>query len=152
MNLSRASTYAFYGLSYLARQPAGKFVPLSEIGQHYDVPEKHLAKIFQTLVKAGILESARGVNGGFVLAKPASEISALDVIQILEGPVRETGCLLLAEPCARDAVCRINAIWRKAQHQMLSVLRQSTVADMVEGRGIGDPLCIAGQTRWSEHR
>lgn len=84
--------------------------------------------------------SARGVNGGFVLAKPAHKISALDIIQILEGPIRESGCLLLEEPCEHDSVCRINAIWRKAQHQMLSILRQSTLADMADSHGIGNEV------------
>jgi Rrf2 family protein len=134
MKLSRASTYAFYGLGYLAGQPAGRFVPLSEVTERYGISETHLAKIFQTLVKAGLLESARGVNGGFALAKPSNQICALDVIQALEGPIVEAGCLLLGEPCERDSVCRINAVWRRAQHQMLTVLRQATLADMAESR------------------
>jgi len=135
MKLSRASTYAFYGLGYLAGQPAGRLVPLSEICERYGVSDTHLAKIFQTLVKAGLLESSRGVNGGFALAKPANKISPLDVIQAIEGPIVEAGCLLLREPCERDSVCRINALWRRAQHQMLTVLRQATLADMAEQPG-----------------
>lgn len=131
MKLSRASTYAFYGLSYLATQPTGTFVPLSAIHERYGVPEKHLAKIFLTLVKAGILDSARGVGGGFALAKPANKVSPLDVIQAIEGPIPETGCLLLQEPCEHESVCRINSVWRKAQRAMLTVLRDATLADMV---------------------
>jgi Rrf2 family protein len=130
MKLSRAATYAFYGLSYIAGQPRGRFVPLSEIHDHFGVPEKHLAKIFQSLVKGRLLESARGVNGGFALARPADEISPLDVIELIDGPVADSGCLLLQDTCQRDDVCRINAVWRKAQHQMLAVLRRATIADM----------------------
>ncbi len=142
MKLSRASTYAFYGLAYIAGQPEGRFVPLSEIHNRYDVPEKHLAKIFQLLVKAGILESARGVNGGFALAKPANRISPLDVIRILEGPIRESGCLLLEEDCDFHGTCGINAVWGRAQHAMLTVLRQATLADMADapGKRIRPPL------------
>lgn len=132
MKLSRASTYAFYGLGYLAGQPAGRFVPLSEIHERYSVPEKHLAKIFQVLVKAGFLESARGVNGGFALAKPAKEISPLDIVQVLDGPIDERGCMLLQEACEHHGVCRINSVWRRAQHAMLAVLRGSTLADMAD--------------------
>jgi Rrf2 family protein len=132
MKLSRASVYAFYGLVYIARQPEGRYVPLSAIHERHGVPEKHLAKIFQVLVKAGILESARGVNGGFALAKAASKISPLDVVQAIEGPIDESGCLLLEERCASHGACQINAVWRRAQHAMLTVLRQSTLADMVE--------------------
>lgn len=131
VKLSRASTYAFYGLVCIAEQPPGSVVPLSQIGTHYKVPEKHLAKIFQLLVKAGVLRSVRGTNGGFALAKQPDQISALDVIEIIDGPSIGRGCLLLEEPCEIDSVCRINAIWRDAQQQMLSVLRSATLADMV---------------------
>jgi Rrf2 family protein len=140
MKLSRATTYAFYGLGYLAGHPMGQFVPLSEIHERYGVPEKHLAKIFQTLVKAGILASARGVNGGFALAKPPHQISALDVVRVVEGPINEAGCLLLQESCSQHGACRINAVWRRAQHAMLTVLRQSTLADMADTPRHGFPL------------
>src|SRR5665647_467789 len=113
MKLSRASTYAFYGLTYIATQ-AEPVVPLPEISSRCGVPEKHLAKIFQMLARAGILTSARGVNGGFALARQPDQISPLDVIQIVDGPVSDSGCLLLGVPCDRGAVCRINAVWRRA--------------------------------------
>jgi len=135
LKLSRASVYAFYGLTYIASQPPGRCVPLSEIHEHYGVPEKHLAKIFQVLVRAGLLESTRGAHGGFALTRPAEQIGPLDVVQALEGPIDEAGCLLLTEKCPSHGVCRINVVWRRAQHAMLRALRQSTLAEMVE-----DPL------------
>ncbi len=135
MKLSRASTYAFYGLSYLAAQAVGRVVPLSEIHKAYGVPEKHLAKIFQSLVRAGLLTSTRGVLGGFALARPAGQISAFQVIEAVDGPVGESGCLLLGEPCERDTVCRINAVWRRAQHQMIAVLREASLDDMAPAAG-----------------
>jgi Rrf2 family protein len=135
MKLSRASTYAFYGLTYLATQP-DRLVPLPEISSRCGVPDKHLAKIFQSLVRAGILTSARGVNGGFSLARAPDEISPLEVIEVVDGPVSDSGCLLLGVPCDRGSVCRINAVWRRAQHQMLAVLREATLADMVPGADV----------------
>jgi Rrf2 family protein len=143
VKLSRASTYAFYGLSYLAGQPPGRIVPLSEIHQHYRVPEKHLAKIFQALVRAGVLTSARGVQGGFALARAPEKISPLDVIEALEGPL-DTGCLLIGEPCEHDVACRINGVWRRAQHAMIAVLRDASLADMVQSRRFRPPRNGAG--------
>lgn len=131
MKMSRASTYAFYGLAYIAAQEPERFVPLSEIHGARGVPEKHLAKIFQSLVRAGMLESARGVRGGFRLARPAREVSPLEVIEAIEGPVPTGGCLLLVEPCDRDSACRINEVWRRAQRRMLDELRRSSIAEMV---------------------
>ncbi len=138
MKLSRASTYAFYGLSYLAGQAPGRFIPLSEIREHYRVPEKHLAKIFGVLVRAGVLQSARGVQGGFALARPPEKISPLEVIEALEGPL-DTGCLLVGEPCEHDVACRINGVWRRAQHAMIVALRESSLADMVQSRRFRAP-------------
>jgi len=143
MKLSRASVYAFYGLAHVAGQPAGRYVPLSEIHERYGVPEKHLAKIFQVLVKAGILDSARGVNGGFALAKPANKISPLDVVEAIEGRINDAGCLLLQQGCTSYGACRINAVWRRAQHAMLTVLRKSTLADMVDDAKPATRLSLA---------
>jgi Rrf2 family protein len=135
MKLSRASTYAFYGLTYLASQ-RDRIVPLPEISSRCGVPEKHLAKIFHTLARAGLLTSARGVNGGFALARPADQISPLEVIEIVDGRIADSGCLLLGVPCDRGSVCRINAVWRRAQHQMLAVLREATLADMTPSESV----------------
>jgi len=131
MKLSRASTYALYGLAYIAGQEGERYVPLSEIHEKRGVPEKHLAKIFQTLVKAGLLVSARGVRGGFSLARSPEAISPLDVIEAIEGRIPDSGCMLLIEECDRDTVCRINSVWRRAQNEMLTVLRSTTIADLI---------------------
>jgi Rrf2 family protein len=138
VKLTRASTYAFYGLSYLAGQPPGRFVPLSEIREHYGVPEKHLAKIFQVLVRAGLLASARGVLGGFTLARAPEKISPLEVIEAIEGPM-DVGCLLIGEPCEHDVACRINTVWRRAQHAMRAVLKDASLAEMVQSRRFEPP-------------
>src|SRR5438128_1457773 len=120
MKLSRASTYALYGLSYLASQPARRFVPLSEIRKWCGLPEQRLVKIFQQLVRAGILRSSRGVNGGFTLAKPSREVSLLHVIELVDGPIGQADCLLLGGKCDYiEADCPINDVWHRAQEQML---------------------------------
>lgn len=136
MKLSRATTYALYGLAHLAGEPPDRFVPLSEIRRRYGVPEKHLAKIFQTLVRAGILRSARGVKGGFALARPARSISPLEIVEILDGPVLEAGCMLARSPCRHAARCAVNTVWIRAQREMLAVMRRATLVDLVERRRI----------------
>ena len=130
MKLSRASTYALYGLAYLAAQAPGRRVPLSEIGRHNGVPEKHLGKIFVTLVRARILASTRGVNGGFSLARQPRDVSLLDVIEIVDGPVIHDGCLLSRKPCDDATICRLNLFWKKARAGMLGVLRTATLEDV----------------------
>jgi Rrf2 family protein len=138
MRLSRASTYALYGLSYLASQDAARLVPLSEIHERVGVPEKHLGKIFRRLVRARLLRSERGARGGFALARPAARISPLEVIEAVDGRA-EAGCLLIGRPCRKDAACRINDVWRRAQQAMLTVLREANLDDIVQGQGFRPP-------------
>jgi Rrf2 family protein len=132
MKLSRASTYALYGLGYLASQPAGRFVPLSEIGSRYRIPHKHLAKIFQLLVRAGLLNSARGVNGGFALERDPESISMLDVIEAVEGRSGNSNCLLCQTRCEAGQDDPISSLWHKAHEQMVSVLRGSSLAQVAD--------------------
>jgi DNA-binding IscR family transcriptional regulator len=61
------------------------------------------------------------------------------VIQVIDGPIDESGCLLLQIPCEHHGVCRINAVWRRAQHQMIGVLREATLAEMAPAPGFRPP-------------
>ena len=133
MRISRASTYALYGLSYLAGQGNGRRVPLSEIHVNHGVPRKHLAKIFRFLVRAGILSASRGVNGGFSLARDPRKVTLLDVVQIIDGPLREDGCLMSKTPCEDASQCLVNSLWQRAQGAMLDVLGKATLADVAGG-------------------
>ncbi|MBI2923181.1 MAG: Rrf2 family transcriptional regulator [Planctomycetes bacterium] len=130
MKLSRASTYALYGLAYLAAQAAGRRVPLSEIGRYNGVPEKHLGKIFVILKRSRILASSRGVNGGFYLARSPRDVSLLEVIEAVDGPLRDDGCLLTRKPCQDFTACRLNLFWKRARTGMLGVLAAATLSDI----------------------
>ena len=65
MELTKASGYGLFGMIYLAKQPQGKIVSLSEIAKAENLPEKFLAKIFQNLGRSGLIRSRRGAGGGF---------------------------------------------------------------------------------------
>ena len=130
MHLSRASTYALYGLAHLAGESRDRYVPLSELGPRIGVSEKHLAKIFRMLARAGILEAVRGVNGGFKLNGSPEKTTMLDVIQIIDGPVQTEGCMLYRRLCDNVGTCPVNAVWRDAQERMLAVLREKTLLEV----------------------
>ena len=78
---------------YLASVPEGSIVPFREIGRSMEIPQDFLAKILKTLVNAGIVNSVRGARGGYRLARSAHDISFLDVIEAVEGPVALNTCL-----------------------------------------------------------
>ena len=89
--ITRKTDYAIRCVLHLAE--AGKDVLMvNEIAKEQDIPKSFLAKILQKLAKAGIVESLRGVKGGFRLAKKPEDISLLDVVELMEGPVAMNVC------------------------------------------------------------
>jgi Rrf2 family protein len=88
MKLTRASSYALHALAYLAQQPPGTAVASHVAAAARGVPEKFLLKLLKPLVGAGILRSAKGPHGGYRLARPAKDITLLEVVEAVNGPVR----------------------------------------------------------------
>ncbi len=94
MNLTRESEYALKGLAWLAKHPPGNVVPLVEIAEVQQLPSTFLAKIFQKLVRHGLLESDRGRGSGYTLRGAASDIRVRDILEAIEGPMALKQCLL----------------------------------------------------------
>jgi len=132
MRLSRASTYAVYGMAYLAGQDRHRFVPISEILRHVRLPEKHLAKIFLGLVKSGMLRSFRGVAGGFALAKPPSTIKALEIIRRVDGPIPVEECPLHHKARQNRPCCPVNHLMSEGRKQMIAILGKWSLSDLAQ--------------------
>jgi Rrf2 family protein len=88
MRLTRASSYALYALANMARQKPGTPVASHTIAREHGIPERFLLKVLNPLVSAGILSSLKGPHGGYRLARSASDITLLEVIEAVEGPIR----------------------------------------------------------------
>ncbi len=131
MVLTRAGDYGIYGVIYLAKQPKGKIISLSEVSKAEDIPEKFLAKIFQTLTRSGLIRSHRGARGGFSLARPAHQISVKELLEAIQGPICFARCLSELEDCQRKEICRLREIMQKAQDNTIKILTQKTLADLV---------------------
>jgi Rrf2 family iron-sulfur cluster assembly transcriptional regulator len=131
MVLTKAGDYGVFGVIYLARQPKGKVVSLSEVSKAEDIPEKFLAKIFQHLSRSGLIRSHRGAKGGFSLARPASEISVKELLEAIQGPICFSKCLSRLDECERQDVCKLRDVLRKAQDYTDKLLTQRTLADLV---------------------
>lgn len=136
MQFTKAEAYGLFGIIHLARQAPGKVTPLSEISENQDVPEKFLAKIFQSLSKSGIIRSHRGVKGGFSLARPASEISFREVVEIIHGPYFLAKCFNIEEICDRKN-CPVKVLLEKAQDALMDVFEEHTIADLLEWENEG---------------
>jgi len=130
MELTRKGDYAIRGIVYLASQPPNKISLLSEIAAAVDVPQTFLAKIFQQFSKTGIVKSFRGTGGGFLLASPPEEITLLQVVEAVEGPILPNRCVLKAGECERDVSCTVHPVWHQVQQKVRGILSNITLKDL----------------------
>jgi Rrf2 family protein len=121
--LSKAAEYAIRGVLYLSGKSDTKTTGIEEIAKAQDVPPAYLAKLFQTLAKKGFVRSVRGHDGGFILARKPEEISFLEIIEAVEGPIFLNECLIHEGFCPKDDVCPVHDIWKEAQDRLLDFLR-----------------------------
>ncbi len=129
LRISRKIDYGLRAMIYLASISPDAVVPFREIARQMMVPEDFLAKILKTLVDQGLVRSTRGPHGGYALARPAAEVSFLDIIEAVEGPIAINVCLD-EDPCTKASACTMVEVWRRGQDAMLEVYRQSRLADL----------------------
>ncbi len=130
MELTRKGDYAIRGIVYLASQPPNKISLLSEIAAAVDVPQTFLAKIFQQFSKTGIVKSFRGTGGGFLLASLPEEITLLQVVEAVEGPILPNRCVLKPGECERDVSCTVHPVWHQVQQKVRGILGNITLKDL----------------------
>lgn len=118
------------GLLALARRPLGEVVMLDVICREEDVPVSFLGKIFQNLARAGLVRSARGSGGGFCLNRPAAEITVLEVIESIEGPIAFQRCLEEEPDCEHVTGCALCSLFAEAQDQVKQVFANTTLASL----------------------
>ena len=87
MKLTRAATYGIVSAAYLANAPTGEIVSNTTICEAYQMPDRFVLQVMRSLVTAGLVQSIRGVYGGYKLAKPANKITLLEIIEAVDGPI-----------------------------------------------------------------
>src|SRR5262250_1409823 len=88
MKLTRASSYALHAVAFMAGQKHDKPVASHHIAHARGIPERFLLKVLKPLVSAQVLLSVKGPNGGYRLARPANEITMLEILEAVDGPIR----------------------------------------------------------------
>jgi len=139
MQLSRRSDYALRALIYLATRREGEVTGLPEISRAAKVSRPFLAKILNTLAKRGLVKSHRGIHGGFALARSPSEISFLEVLHAVDGPMCVNLCVGRQGRCDAYRGCLMNPAWHHIQSEIEQVLRSRTIADVLAGRTLPRP-------------
>lgn len=104
---------------------------LKSIAQHQNISAKYLEHLVAILKAAGILKSVRGAKGGYVLAKPPSQITLSECFNCLEGAVVTVECLENENYCARADDCVMKQVWSQVQDAIANVLQSLTLQDLV---------------------
>lgn len=132
MQFTKAEEYGILGVIYLGEQTEGKIVPLSEIAEAQDIPEKFLAKIFQNLTKTGIVRSHRGVHGGFSLNELPEKLTIQRIIEAIQGQFHLIRCLYDRDCCEKYPYCPIRNVLKEAEEKILSVFNSYSVMDLIK--------------------
>ncbi|RKX27918.1 MAG: Rrf2 family transcriptional regulator [Candidatus Zixiibacteriota bacterium] len=121
MKLSRKSDYALRAVWHLTNLPTGKLSSISVIAEDQSVPREFLAKILKDLSRSGLLVSYQGVNGGYRLARAPRDISFLDVIEAIDGPIHLNLCTEDNCPCEDDN-CYFCKFWETQENNFKKAL------------------------------
>lgn len=130
MELTRKGEYAIRGIVYLAGKPLDKVCLLSDIATAVDVPPTFLAKIFQQFSKIGLVKSFRGTGGGFMLGRAPENITLLEVVEAVEGPIIPNRCVVTPLDCGRSGYCNVHPVWKNVQGKVRGVLESVSLKDL----------------------
>jgi Rrf2 family protein len=128
--LTRAADYGVRVMIHMATLPAGTRMQRSVLAEATEVPDSFMSKVLQALVKARLIASRRGVDGGFELAVTPGAVSLLDVVQAIEGPMQLNACVGDGANCKRSGSCAAHIVWKEAQDATLKVLKSANIADL----------------------
>ena len=116
LSITTKSPYAVLALAELARSASSEPVPIGELARRREVPVQFLEQLFAVLRRAGVISSQRGVKGGYRFARDPAEVTVLEVVELLDGPL------------GRDS----EGVFADAAQAARSVLAQTTIADVIE--------------------
>jgi len=136
--ISQTGQYALRAVLYLARQPNGGYSLARDVAEAVDVPQHYLCKVLQALSRARVLESQRGVNGGFRLARSPSDVTLLQVLEPVQDVFARGECLLGRRRCNVNIACGLHGPWTDLIQQYHAFLEDTTVEDLVGALATGD--------------
>lgn len=129
MRLSTSARYSLRALSDLCTCPENDPVSVSDISSRQNIPLTYLEQLFGKLRRAGILDSVRGSQGGYMLSRPADDITIADILQALGEPVIFGSCQT-DKGCENAVTCPTFNLWRKVKGSVDEILRTTTLDDI----------------------
>jgi Rrf2 family protein len=135
MQITRQADYAVRAVLYLAQLGSDRRAATSQIAQEQQIPPSFLAKIVSQLSVAGLLQTSRGARGGVSLAKSAEEISLLDVVEAIDGPIMLNECVTDNGACSFGEDCPMKPIWCETQADLVNRLKGTMFSQFVKENG-----------------
>lgn len=131
MNISRSAGYGMMAVGYIAQNDGDALVLASTVSKKYNIPTEYLLKILQQLVRVNVLRSKRGPRGGFSLARPVNEISMLEIIEAISGPL--SGHLELTDQAKGAPFShKMEEVCRQASAKCVETLANTKLAQMIK--------------------
>ena len=131
MQITRQADYAVRAVLHLARVGNTERSATSTIAKEQNIPPSFLAKIISQLSIAGLLHTSRGARGGVTLAREPKEITLLEVVEAIDGPIQLNECVGNNGACTFDHDCPIKPVWCDAQDELVTRLKNTNFAQML---------------------
>jgi len=142
LRVTKLTDYASVVLTVLASDPDA-VLSASGLAERAGLEAPTVAKLLKPLAQAGLVDAFRGVNGGYRLARAAAEISLVDILEAMEGPLGMTECSVHAGACGIEQSCGARANWRRINDVVADALRGVSLADMLAAPAAAGPVSRA---------
>ncbi|GGC05898.1 transcriptional regulator [Marinobacterium zhoushanense] len=143
LKISKLTDYGTVVLAHMARRPDRLF-SAAHLAQELGLPLSTVRKLLKQMTGAGLLYSSRGQRGGYCLTRPPQEISLVEVLEALEGPLGVTDCSLAPKLCGQEATCPIRNNWRGINGVIHGVLQQVSLKQLASDQTMGIGIEQAG--------
>src|SRR5512140_28087 len=132
MQITRQADYAVRAVLHLANIKNGDRAATSIVAKEQHIPPSFLAKIISQLSIAGLLHTSRGARGGVTLARDPKEITLLEVIEAIDGPIMLNECVGPDGNCTFEDDCPLKPVWTDAQNELVNRLKRTSFAMLLE--------------------
>jgi FeS assembly SUF system regulator len=130
LRISKLTDYATVILAHLAAAPERRFTA-AQIASETGLAGPTVSKLLKQLHRTGLVQSTRGLHGGYLLARPADAITAVHILDALEGPVALTECSGLASPCCIEQTCAVGRAWQRVNRAIRRSLQEITLLELM---------------------
>src|SRR4029077_310216 len=148
----RVSSKAHYGLRMMTEfaKAHGKGpLSIAEVGRVEHLPVAYLEQLAAQLRRGGLIESTRGVHGGYALTRAPEKVSVLDIVRIVEGEVSPVECVAhdyVSGSCIREGECASRGLWQRLKKSIDTVLSQTTLAELIVDHSLIDSMAPVAET------